>query len=91
MAAPIARGLTVHGRVQGVFFRAFVHAEAGRHGVGGWAVNEPDGTVRVHLEGDPEAVAVVAAACAVGPERARVDRVVEREAEVEGLERFDVG
>jgi acylphosphatase len=91
MTAPIARDLTVHGRVQGVFFRAFVRAEAGRRGVGGWAVNEPDGTVRIHLEGDPEAVAAIADACAVGPERARVDRVVESEAAVEGLKQFEVG
>jgi acylphosphatase len=91
MAMPVARDLAVHGRVQGVFFRAFVRAEAERRGVRGWAVNESDGTVRIHLEGDPDAVAAVAAACAVGPERARVDRVIERAAEVEGLERFEVG
>lgn len=90
MAERIARDLAVHGRVQGVFFRAFVRAEAERRGVRGRAVNAGDGTVRVHLEGDPEAVAAVAAACTAGPERARVDRVDERDAEVEGLTGFEV-
>lgn len=87
----IARDLVVSGRVQGVFFRAFVRAEAGRLGVRGRARNEGDGTVRVHLEGDPEAVAEVARACASGPTRARVDRVEERAGEVEGLAGFEVG
>jgi acylphosphatase len=91
MAEPIARDLAVHGRVQGVFFRAFVRAEAERRGVRGRAVNAGDGSVRIHLEGEPEAVAAVAAACAAGPDRARVDRVDEQEAAVEGLERFEVG
>ena len=52
MAERIARDLIVHGRVQGVFYRAFVGAAAERHGVAGRAVNRDDGTVAVHLEGD---------------------------------------
>ncbi|MEZ5074883.1 MAG: acylphosphatase [Solirubrobacterales bacterium] len=88
---PTARELTVRGRVQGVFFRAFVRAEAERRGVRGRATNEADGTVRVHLEGDPEAVAAVAAACGRGPSGARVDRVEERDAAPEGLIGFAIG
>lgn len=86
-----ARDLVVHGRVQGVFFRAFVGAEAGRRGVAGRAVNRDDGTVAVHLEGPPEAVAAVAGACRTGPDLARVDLVEEREGEVEGLAGFAAG
>jgi acylphosphatase len=91
MADPVARDLVVHGRVQGVFFRAFVRAEAERRGVGGRAANAADGTVRVHIEGAPEAVAAVAAACTTGPAGARVERVEEREVAAEGLEGFEIG
>jgi acylphosphatase len=50
-----------------------------------------DGTVRVHIEGAPEAVAAVAAACTTGPAGARVERVEEREVAAEGLEGFEIG
>lgn len=88
MAERVARDLVVHGRVQGVFFRAFVSAEAKRNGVAGRAVNRPDGTVAVHLEGPADAVAAVAAACGRGPERAVVERVEESAGEDEGLTGF---
>jgi len=91
MADRIARDLVVHGRVQGVFFRAFVRGEAVRCGVAGRAVNRDDGTVAVHLEGAPDAVAAVARACAMGPERARVERVDESESDDEGLTAFAIG
>ena len=38
MAERVARDLVVHGRVQGVFFRAFVRSEAERRGVAATAV-----------------------------------------------------
>lgn len=91
MADVAARDLVVHGRVQGVFFRAFVAAAAERHAVAGYAVNRDDGTVAVHLEGDPAAVDAVAAACAVGPDRARVDRVDVADGAVEGSTGFATG
>jgi acylphosphatase len=89
MAERIARDLVVHGRVQGVFYRAFVAAEAARRGVAGRAVNRASGTVAVHLEGDADAVAAVVAACRVGSERARVERVDEHDSADEGLSGFD--
>lgn len=91
MAEREACDLVVHGHVQGVFFRAFVRAEAERRGVAGHALNRDDGAVAVHLEGAPEAVAAVAAACRVGPEHARVDLVEGSTAAVEGLDGFAIG
>lgn len=91
MAERTARELVVHGRVQGVFFRTFVRASAERRGVSGWVTNRADGTVAVRLEGDREAVEAVERACAVGPDRARVDRVEATDAVAEGLTGFDVG
>lgn len=91
MAERVARELVVHGRVQGVFFRAFVADSASRHGVAGSAVNEPDGTVRVRLEGEPDAVAAVEADCAAGPDRAAVERVEASDVPVAGLDGFATG
>lgn len=43
------------GRVQGVGFRATARDIAGRHTrVAGWVRNEPDGGVRMVIEGAPE-------------------------------------
>jgi acylphosphatase len=85
---PVARRLVIHGRVQGVFFRATVQEAAERAGVAGWATNRPDGTVEVHLEGDPDAVAEVERVCATGPPAADVTNVEARDAAAEGLAGF---
>ena len=52
----IRRRVTVHGRVQGVFFRDSTRREAERLGVSGWASNEADGTVAMVFEGPSDAV-----------------------------------
>jgi acylphosphatase len=44
------------GRVQGVFFRATAREIAQRHGVAGYARNQPDGTVELEAEGTPEKI-----------------------------------
>lgn len=88
MADRVALDLVIHGRVQGVFFRAFVRSAAERHGVAGRAVNCDDGTVAVHLEGEPDAVDAVASACAHGPDRARVARIDRTDATHKGLTGF---
>ena len=67
MTAPVIRRLVVHGRVQGVGYRAFVEEEAATLGLDGWVRNRRDGTV--------EAVDAMIAACRKGPFSARVDRV----------------
>lgn len=51
MSGRVARRLTVHGRVQGVFFRATVSDAAVAAGASGWAANHADGTVEVWAEG----------------------------------------
>ena len=43
---------TVRGRVQGVFFRAFVQRQARQLGISGYVRNLPDGSVEVQAEGD---------------------------------------
>lgn len=76
MSEVIARRLVVHGRVQGVFFRAETRQQARRRGVHGWVANRPDGTVEAWLEGRADAVDTVERwISSGGPRRASVDAV----------------
>ncbi len=70
--------LRITGRVQGVWYRGSLQAEARRRGVRGWVRNLPDGSVEAVVEGDAAAVRAVAEWCRVGPPGARVTDVVER-------------
>ena len=82
--------MTVIGRVQGVFFRAYAEQEANRLGVAGWVANEPDGSVALHLEGAAEAVEALVNWCGHGPRLARVDGVDVRPGDDNGLASFEV-
>ena len=88
--AAAALRATVHGRVQGVGFRETTRARAVELGLLGWVRNEEDGTVRVHAEGDADAVGALRAFLGEGPGGARVERVQEEAAKVEGHEQFAV-
>lgn len=68
--------LLVHGRVQGVFFRANMRRVALENGVKGWVRNLPDGrTVEAVLEGPTSAVERVICWSLRGPPLARVERL----------------
>jgi len=69
------RRLVIHGRVQGVGFRASLAWEAGKQGISGWVRNCHDGTVEAMICGSDEAVAAMIAWTRRGPPGARVDRV----------------
>ena len=71
----ICRHIYVSGRVQGVWFRAFVRQQAEKAQVQGWAKNLPDGRVETMLCGDEKNVMQVEAALHQGPRLARVDGV----------------
>jgi acylphosphatase len=86
----IRRRATVHGRVQGVFFRDTTRRVAEANSVAGSAANLPDGTVDVVLEGDRDAVDAVLAFCREGPEGAAVSRVAVVEEEPQGLQGFRI-
>ena len=65
----------VHGRVQGVWFRASTKDEADRLGVTGWVRNLPDGSVEAVFEGDKKKVEEVVGWCHRGPSGANVSNV----------------
>jgi acylphosphatase len=71
----IARRYFIRGRVQGVGFRYFTEASAGREGLDGWVRNLPDGGVEVAAEGEAESVDRFERAIRHGPPGARVERV----------------
>ena len=76
----------VRGRVQGVYFRAFVQRHAQEWGLPGWARNLPDGaTVEVVAEGSRGALGGLLAQLRKGPPGARVDFVEESWTPAEGL------
>jgi acylphosphatase len=67
--------VTVHGMVQGVFFRVETRDRARSLGLSGWVTNAPDGTVRAAFEGEDERVESMVEWCRRGPSGASVDEV----------------
>ena len=75
------------GRVQGVGFRARARDTARSHTVTGWVRNEPDRTVLLEVQGEPDAVRAY-----LDDLRRRVSGLVERELTVEvGVEGAESG
>ena len=67
---------TVHGRVQGVFFRDFTLAHARALGLAGWVRNVSDGvSVEVLAQGNRPALEELLAHLRRGPHGAHVERV----------------
>ena len=71
----LAHRLRIHGRVQGVGFRAFVSREARMMEIDGWVRNRRDGTVEALVWGETSAIDGLLARIEEGPRYGRVDRV----------------
>jgi acylphosphatase len=79
MSAATTVHVTISGRVQGVGYRAWLHARASALGLSGWVRNRRDGTVEAMIHGPSETVARLLAECWNGPRAARVDDIKHRE------------
>jgi acylphosphatase len=90
VADRVARDVVVSGHVQGVFFRDSTRRTARAAGVAGWVRNEPDGTVRAHVEGNPDAVDEVIAFMRSGPPEADVSDVTVTDVEPSNLRGFEL-
>ena len=73
----VNRAFLISGRVQGVFFRESTKKVALKLGLNGSAVNLPDGTVKVCLNGESEDIDLLERWLQIGPELAQVESVIE--------------
>jgi len=55
MSEKVSAEITVTGRVQGVGYRYFTERVARDHGVMGWSMNMPDGSVKLEVEAEKPA------------------------------------
>lgn len=69
------RRLTIRGRVQGVFYRAWAIGEAQALGLTGWVRNRSDGSVEVAAWGPEAALDALLMRCRQGPPEARVEGI----------------
>ena len=76
---------TVHGRVQGVYFRAFVRDRAEALGLKGYVRNlSGGGAIEVRAEGEKTKLGELLNHLETGPSRAKVERVEVKWAEYTG-------
>lgn len=69
----ICADITIHGQVQGVFFRASAQHVAERLQLRGFVRNLKDGTVHTVAEGEQDKLLEYIKWCHIGPDAARVD------------------
>jgi len=82
---------TIHGKVQGVWFRAWTQDLAKEMGVTGWVRNMSDGNVEGTAMGDNELLAKFLDRLHDGPPLARVTKVDTNESEVDDIiDTFDI-
>ncbi|MFW0777043.1 MAG: acylphosphatase [Rickettsiales bacterium] len=65
----------IHGRVQGVGYRAWTVKTASGLGLKGWVRNRSEGTVEAVFHGGENVINNMIEACKDGPLMARVDRI----------------
>ena len=75
MTDTVAVRVEIHGRVQGVWYRAWAVEQASLRGLRGWVRNRRDGSVEALLIGPSDKVEAMVEQCREGPPAARVDSV----------------
>ena len=84
MADLVTLKAVVYGRVQGVFFRAFVSQKANELGLKGYVRNMQGGSVEVLAEGEKDKLEKLVGYLKAGPSHARVEKVVSDWTEITG-------
>ncbi|MEW6427442.1 MAG: acylphosphatase [Thermodesulfobacteriota bacterium] len=91
MTSGLAYRVIVHGRVQGVYFRACTVEKGKALSLAGWVRNRSDGTVESFFQGNADDTAAMLAWLRIGSPGASVTRLDVRAAEpVAGLRDFVV-
>jgi acylphosphatase len=90
----VCRRVVIHGRVQGVGYRAWVEAETTAIGLSGFVRNHRDGTVEAMFCGASNVVADMIERCRRGPRHAQVTQIemldVDDDASAQHSENFSV-
>ena len=86
----VRKRVVARGRVQGVFFRDSTRGAAESRGVAGWARNDPNGSVTLAFEGEPEAVEAMVQFVRECPGSSDVREVEVSDEEPEGASGFSV-
>lgn len=76
----VRRHVVIHGRVQGVGYRAWTEVTALERGLEGWVRNRRDGSVEAVFGGPEDDVDAMIAECRRGPPGARVETIDQRAA-----------
>lgn len=84
----ITKHLRIHGKVQGVGYRAWIIQTATKLNVNGWVRNRNDGTVEAVTSGSPENIERLIEYCYEGPMTARVSHIDIRDAQPEHFQGF---
>ena len=83
--------ITVNGRVQGVYFRAFTKKQANKHNITGYAKNLPNGDVEIIACGERNQIEQFVSWCHKGPALAKVSQVKTQQWSIEKpFEGFEV-
>jgi acylphosphatase len=85
----VTRRLAIHGKVQGVWYRASAQAEATRLGLRGWVRNRREGWVEALVVGPQPAIDGFIDWARQGPPKAEVARIEISAADEETLEGFE--
>ena len=85
----MARHLTIFGRVQGVWYRAWAVETARTLGLSGWVRNRSDGSVEALAQGAADAVDAFIRQAHDGPPAAQVTRIDVVDAPVGPVEGFE--
>ena len=85
-----ATHIIVHGRVQGVWFRAGTKEKADELGLLGWVKNRPEGTVEIHAEGEKLLLEKFIAWCRIGTPPADVISIDIGEVMVQECKSFEI-
>ena len=85
-----ATHIIVHGRVQGVWFRAGTKEKADELGLLGWVKNRTDGTVEIHAEGEKLLLEKFITWCRIGTPAADVTSLDIDEVMVQEYKSFDI-
>ena len=82
--------INVHGKVQGVFYRASTLDKAQQIGVQGFVKNCADGSVYIEAEGTEEQLYALVDWCKQGPARSTVENVSFTAGQIKGFDGFSI-